>query len=309
VKWNRSDWLCVVGLGLAVLLIGTQRAGLAEAHRRVTGGRDAYVLPPPQQTVVMSLGYRAAAADLIFGHVLVAVGTHMAEKRLFEFAPEYIETINELDPKFRDPYRYSDAILTLQTVQVPLQMYDRARTILLRGTRELPYDQQLWASAGQFLAYLAAGQLQDRDPTKAEQFRQEGARLLAHACELIGSNENIPYQCLTAASLFSDAGNREASRQFLEKLLVVSDDPDLHAIARAKLAQLAGEDARKETFDYMQRFERAWRDDLPFVSQVAIAALGPDFDAAACAGKRELLPGDPCATSLNRRMAPPEEAR
>jgi hypothetical protein len=296
VKWNSADWRAIAALSLGLLVLVEQRAKLAEAHQRVTAEHDVYLLPGPTQTKALSLGYRAAVADLIFGHVLVAAGIHLGQKRLFEFADLYLETINELDPKFRDPYRYADAILTLQSVPVPEEMYRKARRLLLRGTREFPYDQALWASAGQFLAYLAPGQL--KNPTEATEFRQEGARILARACELIGTNENIPYHCVTAASLFSEMGNRAAAQASLEKLLIVSDDPELRSMARGQLAAM-GIQAHAE------RFEQLKKDDLPFVSHSGLAALGPRFDPAACAGKRSRAPDDPCATTFRERLAEP----
>jgi len=286
-----------------VLLLGLCRAPLFETFRRLTTKADVYLLPPAQQVVTMSLGYRSAAADLIFGHVLVSAGIHTAEKRLFEYGGAYLQAINELDPKFRAPYRFADAILTLQTVEPPEESYREAREILLRGTRELPYDQLLWSSAGQFLAYLAPQRL--KDPAERARFRQDGARLLAHACELIGQNENIPYHCLTAAALFSDAGNVAASRAFLERVLVVSDDPDVQALARGKLQALAGQDAKQEFLTRAQRFEQTWKTDLPFVSRAAMAAIGPGFDPALCAGRQAIPAGDACTTSFRDRLATP----
>jgi hypothetical protein len=253
----------------------------------------------------MSLGDRAALADLIFGPVLVAVGLHMSAKRLFEFAGHYLETINELDPKFRDPYRYADAILTLQTVKVPEDMYRQARAILQRGTRELPYDQDLHLSAGQYLAYLAPNWL--TNPQEIEEYRQEGARLLARACELVGSNENVPYHCVTAASLYSAAGNEAASQAFLERFLVVVDDPQVRRLAQAKLERIIGSDPREGQRRY-QRMIELWQADLPFSPRAEMAALGPRFDPAACAGLARAGQAG-CATSFRDSLSSDHDVR
>jgi hypothetical protein len=298
VKWNRADLLALGVLALGVGLLSLERATLADAHHRITQKHDVYLLPPKDQAVAWSLGYRAAAADLIFGHVLVSAGIHLSEKRLFEFAAPYLETVNELDPKFRDPYRYSDALITLQTVPVPEEAFRQARNILLRGTRELPFDQQLWSAAGQFLAYLAPARLSNR--AEQAEFRQEGARLMARACELIGSNENIPYHCITATKFFTDAGNRAASIALFQRLLVVSDDPEIRAMANANLVAM-GEQA------HASRFEKAWREDLPFVPHNTMATLGPRFDPAECAGKRGAR-GDACTTSFRERFPTENDA-
>jgi hypothetical protein len=298
VKWNSSDLLALAALALGIGILSLERATLADAHHRITQKHDVYLLPPKHQAVAWSLGYRAATADLIFGHVLVSAGIHLSEKRYFEFAAPYLETVNELDPKFRDPYRYSDALITLQTVPVPEEAFRQARHILLRGTRELPFDQQLWAAAGQFLAYLAPPRLSN--PAEQAAFRQEGARLMARACELIGSNENIPYHCITATKFFTDAGNRAASIALFQRLLVVSDDPEIRAMANANLAVM-GEQA------HTSRFEKVWREDLPFVPHNTMATLGPRFDPAECAGKRGAR-GDACATSFRERFSTENDA-
>jgi hypothetical protein len=285
---------------VAALALALGRASLVQAHRRISAGRDVYALAPPQQVVVASLGYRAALADLIFAHVLVSAGVHLHEKRLFEFTAQYLETVNALDPKFRDGYRFADAIITLQTAKVPPEKYWEARAILQRGTRELPYDQELWSAAGQFLAYLAPAALTSEQDKR--EWQQEGARYLARACELIGSNDIIPYHCYTAASLFSKAGNVAASRSFLEKMRLLVDDPELQQLIDAKLRNLAGDDVQHAAQQRAQRFEHLWRSDLPFIPRTAESALGPRFDPFACARLAGVQPSLDCTTSFRERL-------
>jgi hypothetical protein len=301
VKWSKGNVATALSIAVGALLISLERAPLAKSYAKLVTKHDVYVLPPAEHVVTLSLGYRSALADLIFGHLLVAAGIHTAEKRRFEYAAAYLEAINELDPKFRAPYRFADAIITLQTVAVPEQSFRDARQILLRGTRELPYDQELWSSAGQFLAYLAPGQLKDQ--AEQARFRQEGARLLSRACELLGQNENVPHHCISAAALFSKGGNVAAERAFWQRVLVVSDDPEQRVLAEARLRALDGVDAEQELVERSLRFEQLWRSDLPFVSRMEMTALGPRFDAARCAGRLGTAPGDACTTSFRERLA------
>jgi len=301
VRWNRSDALCLLCGLVAASTLALGHSSLVQAHGRTRAGRDVYALAPPQQVVVASLGYRAALADLIFAHVQVSAGEHLLEKRLFEFAAQYLQTVNELDPKFRDGYRFADAIITLQTAKVPPEKYAEARAILERGTRELPYDQELWSSAGQFLAYLAPAVLTSEQEKR--EWQQEGARYLARACELIGSNEVIPYHCYTAASLFSKAGNVAASLSLLERMRLLVDDPELQQLIDFKLRSLAGSEVQHAAQERAERFERLWRSDLPFVSRIAESALGPRFDPFACARLAGAQPRLECATSFRERLS------
>jgi hypothetical protein len=280
---------------LAAVCIGKLRAPLVEQARKVRVKSDVYLVPPPEQTLVMSLGYRSAAADLIYGNVLVAYGLHFQEKRLFEFVGSYLDTINALDPKFRAPYYYADTLLTLQPKAPPISHYVKARAILERGMRELPYDAELWTMAGQFMAYLAPSQLKNAE--LANEWRLEGARRLARACELAGDNSALPRHCVTAASLFTKAGNRAAALRMLERLLSVSDEPEVREIALGYMRDVLGEGERERANKRRQRFMTGWGQDLSFVSRGAYLLVGPRFDTAACAGF-ERYAAIECATSF-----------
>lgn len=279
----------LLAAGLAFCAALWFRALLVQRFDALAETSDTLALPPPEQAVVMSLGYRSAAADLIYAHTLVAYGLHFGEKRRFEYVGEYLETVTTLDPKFAQPYIYADTLLTLQP-ETPRQAdYRKARDLMLKGTRELPYNQRLWFTAGQFLAYLAPPNLED--PKEQAQFKEEGARLLAHACELVTDNENIPYHCLTAAGMLNEAGEREALIQMLTRTLAVNDDEEIQKRASAALAKWVGQ---KEHDAYRRKadaFNDAWR-ELGHVSKEKLLLMGPPIDIDECVGPdRDGTPG------------------
>jgi hypothetical protein len=295
VKWNsrtRSYTIAAaLGIGAAVV-VGRLRAPLATTYAKIRESSDVYALPRPEQTVVLSLGYRSAIADFLFAHVLVWHGLHFGEKRRLEFAADYLDTIVALDPTFRDPYYFGDTLIATQPVKPRREDYLRARQLLERGMAARPYDTELWLSAGQFIAYVAAPWLED--PKEMEEWRLEGARRLARACELVGSNENIPYQCITAASLLNKAGEIEAGVAFMERLLAVSDDEEIRAMALKYLAVLMPQRDQERSRARADEVRAAARTDLPFVGFTKALVLGPGFDPAACAGGAPLRE---CSTS------------
>jgi tetratricopeptide (TPR) repeat protein len=246
----------------------------------------------------MSLGYRSALADLMFAHVLVSSGIHLQERRRYDAAAGYLKIINELDPKFATPYHYSDTILTVQAAKARLVDYESARAILERGMRELPYDTDLWLTSGQFFAYLAPPRIAELASEQlAKEWRAEGARRLAHSCELVGKNEAIPYHCVTAARLFSQSGEREALMQFVERVLAVTDDPAVHEQALASLSRAMGEEQKEEMKRRRERLDRIRKNDLPFVGKDRYLLLGPKTNGYACFGPRARTAPE-CATSL-----------
>lgn len=274
--------LALVAAIAAIAAIAVVRPRLVERFAKPRATSDVYALPSPEQTIVASLGYRAALADMIFAHVLVSYGIHLQERRRFEFVQNYLDTVNALDPKFRDPYRFADTLLTLGPVRPRPEDYVEARRILERGLAERPHDGELHATAGQFMAYLAPGQFSD--PEVKKEWRLAGARILARACELIGDNENVPYHCVTAADLFTRAGEREASIQFLERVLSVTDDEKIRHLALGYLEKKLGEREHERVARRLGAFRERWGADLPFVDKDAVLVLGPSFDVAVCAG-------------------------
>lgn len=294
---------------VALLLIGMARPGLNQRFGKLRVTEDDYLLPDPNVTLVASLGYRSAVADFIFGHVLVSHGLHFQERRLFEHVGEYLDAINLLDPKFRDPYRYADTLLTMQPKSPPIAFYRKARAILERGLKELPNDQELWTTAGQFAAYIAPGRL--KDPAEREEYRRAGARYLLHACDLIGSDQNQPFHCLSAAALLSKQGDREAAKHFLQRIKMLSFDPELRAEAQRKLEKLRDVEQEERIELREQVFAQVrLRDGMAFVSPIELDALGPRSDTLSCAG-----PGSAenpmCATTWRRLLelvTPPDDA-
>jgi hypothetical protein len=275
---------------VAIAAIGPLRSALNARYRLRESEGDVYPLPPAPQMVTLSLGYRAALADLVFAHVLVSSGIHVQEKRPFEFVGNYLDAINELDPQFERPYRLADTLLTLQAKQPPPENFRKARAILERGMKEFPFDAALWSTAGQYLAYLAPSGF--TDPAERDEYRLAGGRILAHACELVSQDEAIPYHCIVAAGLLTEAGAQEASRQFLERVLMVNDDPQIRAMALGALAKIAKSAEPDRTQARYQRFQNAWATDLPFVTRGAYLTIGPNWQPAACAGL-----STSCATS------------
>lgn len=284
----------------AALLIAAARPRVVQLHTAGVKARAVYPLPSPEQVLVFSLGYRAAVADFIYAHVLVSYGLHFEERRRFQHVGRYLDVVTTLDPEFRQPYLFADTLLTVQPVTPRREDYHKARELLRRGTENLPYDQEVWFVAGQFLAYIAPPWLEDRE--EKQEFRLEGARLLARACELATGNPNIPRHCLTAANLLHKAGEREAMMQMLSRTLAVVDDETVQEQALAAL-QKWGTEQELELIEARRRaFEALWRADLPFVPKDRLLLLGPPLDELRCVGESTVLfdwlsAPEACATS------------
>jgi hypothetical protein len=284
----------------ACLLLASSMGAVAYARPRVVASAhavraasDVFALPPPSMLDALSLGYRSALADLIYTSTVISYGIHHEEHRRFEFVGQYLESIAALDPRLCQTYRYADTFITYQPVGMPTPDDVRqARRLLERGLEMCPSDGHLWLSAGQFMAFIGSQFLSSDD--EKESFRVAGARMLARAAEL-SDNQNVQWQSLAAAGIFTREGNREAAIAYLRRVYGVTDDEELKANVAAKLRALEDERQIERRKAHAEAFNRVWQKDLPFVSRAGLLVLGPPYDRARCAGEGPDAPG--CARS------------
>ena len=270
-------------VGMSALCVGSVQARVASEHARVKETSDVHLLPPPKEVVRLSFGYRAALADVLWAHVLVSQGLHTFERRRFENVADLIDTINELDPEFRDPYLLADALITIQVEEAKRADIDRTRAILERGTRNRPLDPEVWRTAGQFIAFIAPGTYVT-DPEERAAWKADGARMLARAAELGGDAGHMGWAAVAGAGILNRQGERDAAIRLMQRTLAVTDDEELRERLQQQLAALVGE-AKLEAYRRRQaEMMELSLADLPFVSKSTLFVLGPPFDAAYCAG-------------------------
>jgi hypothetical protein len=271
--------LVALGLGAVSLL----RAPLTAKHRLAEQTTDVYVLPEPESVVRLSMGWRAAFADVLWSHVLVSQGLHMRAKRRFENLSRFYDAINTLDPTLREPYLFADALFTMQGNTTPHEEVLKAREVMERGARALPNDAEVWSALGEFVTFLApAGFLSG--PEENARWRKEGAAYLEHAAELGTGDSRVSWRAIGGASVLDRAGERDAAIRFMKRTLAITDDPELIAYLEAQLSRLAGE----KTLEAQQKLDRElkalWKAELPSVTRTSILVLGPPRPLGACAG-------------------------
>ncbi|MCS6898349.1 MAG: hypothetical protein RMJ98_01010 [Myxococcales bacterium] len=265
----------------SALVIHRVRPGLVETVTKVRETSSIYPLPPPEQLSVFSLGYRSALADAIWASVMVNQGLYLKQRRRFEYAARYFDSIFTLDPTYRHPYLLVETILTFGATPTRVEDVREARRFLELGMRERPYDAQIFLQAGSFMAYLAPSHLPEEERMA---WRLEGARLMARAGELGAADPSLQWQALASTRMLTRAGERAAAISFLERIYEVTEDAELRSQILKQLRGLRAEEAAERAERFVQRFEQAWREDLPFVSRPMLLLLGPRVDPASCAG-------------------------
>ena len=261
---------------LGSLGISFVQPSLAASVHAVKQRDDVFLLPPPAQLRGATLGYRAAAADLLWAKLILEYGLHWQEKRPFPDSVRYIDGVLAVEPTFPPLYEFVDTILTYPP---PPGGTDEdahtAHAYLERGTRERPYDATVWLRFGQFTAFIAPSFLKDKQ--EIERWRVEGAKAIARAVEL-GSDSN---RALAATTILDKAGERDAAIAQIQRAYAVTDDPTVREEMLLRLGKL------KATADAEQAItvvDRQWHAYYPFLSRGQALLLGPRAPTARCAG-------------------------
>lgn len=262
---------------LGALGISSVQPRLASNIHKLHQRDDVFLLPPPDQLRVMTLGYRAAAADMLWAKLLLEYGLHGQEKRAFPDVTRYIDGIIALEPDFPALYDFVDTILVY--TPPPGGTAEDARTArryLERGMKERPYDGKFHVHAGQFIAFIGPAFI--KEPVESERWRVDGAKIIAHGVEIGGDT----YRSLAASTILGHAGEREAQIQHLQRAFALSDNPDERAQFFRKLRALQVDADAEEAITAVDRELAPYR----FLSRGTGLLIGPRRSATQCAGPR-----------------------
>ncbi|MGA7120979.1 MAG: hypothetical protein WBY94_12825 [Polyangiaceae bacterium] len=278
---NRSTLGAVLLMGVSAFGVARTQPGLARTVHAIKEAEEVYAFPPPAELHASTLGWDAAAVDLLWAKLLVEYGVHWSEHREFRDVPKYVDAILELEPTYSPVYRYVDTMLAYRPLQGTEDDVRQARAYLERGTRERPQDASLWMRYGQFVAFIAPSFL--RTDADREVWRKEGAAAIGHAVELGGDAD----RALTAATVLTRAGETAAAIRYLERAYVLTPPTsDVHESIGRRLAALDAIAKRDEADAVARAVHARWQEDLPSVPRDQYLLLGPKVDVTHCAGLR-----------------------
>jgi hypothetical protein len=294
----------LVGALLAVSALGVARTQprLASIAHDATERDEVYALPPPSQLKVLALGYDAATVDLLWSKLLVEFGIHWHEKQDFHPDP-YIDAILYLEPTYDRIYRFADTLLCYHPLHATAADARKTRDILERGTRERPWDFEVWQEYGQFIAFLGPGFLSNDDEAEKTRWRHDGALAMMKAVDLGAPSSGV----LIAATMLDRSGERKAAIESLERVYAYNDDPEQRAEIAAKIGRLKASEGFAAQQQAMAKIDAILGSDWPLLTKPELLLIGPFPDAAACAGpaSRDDLA---CTRSWDDVIAPPAAA-
>lgn len=279
MRGRRGDLLAAGAALVGAVAIAFLQPTIGAKVGHVRLDDDESALPPPRELRAMTLGYRSAVADLVWAKLLVEYGMRSEQRRTFASLPRFLDAIIELEPDHRTLYQFVDALLFFKPGGVATAADARlSRAYLERGTRERPYDHEVWLHYGQFVAFLAPSILSDE--AEIEQWRKDGALAIAHAVEL-GADAD---RSLAASSILRKGGDTKANIQHLRRAYALSDNPDTRHQLLLKLQLLQKTEMVEEVEKTVGFVEHEWQTNHPFLTRGAALLVGPRRDPALCAG-------------------------
>lgn len=277
-----------IAIGVAVASLGIARS----ARVALTGlDREAEVAPPftptPERAPLVSLGYREAAADVLFVRLRAYFGAYYGTKA--DAIASLGEAIIALDPRFHRAYEYSANAMTV-VPGADQTILERAVALLERGIAEFPKDWSLPMLAGQ----LYIQDLKTTDPAQRRAWDERGTLLVESAIRKPGAPQQL---AIWAAHLRTKLGEHERAAQGIRELLLTTPNQRLRAALLQRLAEIEEADSAElagEVLGARRAFERAWLSERPSVNASLYIVLGPlrppGFDLADLAmGGRDLV--------------------
>ena len=267
--------LLFAGAAWAMRTLRVQSMGQYLASQRY---EDIYYLPPKEWLPVMSLGYREAAADLIWMRALVYYGEEFEHQGQVRYAIDYAEAALELDPYFRAVYSWIRVASAYHPTGIAIDDIRRSIAIMESGVALFPDDGQLAWQTGAQILYEYLPQLKGTERAK------EKARLQAHAEDYLDRAARLgagpPWLSITNASHLLRLGQTSQAIAHLEETYGLVRDPSVRQQIAIQLSRLRSQAASEGFIAANQQFDKEHDAEFPYTSAELYVFLRPrDGDA------------------------------
>ncbi len=264
---------------LAVVAVGyvTRELRLTgfRAHQKSQSYEDRYYLPPARWLPLMSLGFRAALADLIWCRSLVYFGEEMVHKGAVKYAFDYTDAVLALDPDFRAAYIWIGTASLYRTVDSPYRDGLRASSYLKRAAARWPNDGDLHWRYGGYLRFELAPLLEEGP---------EKERLVAlatpHLAVAASLGAGPAWLALNSSSLLERVGQTEQAIRHLEEVYGTVQNEKTKEVIEQRLAALRSRAFVEALRTATKAFEDERRASYPYLSPGLFLLLGPKQSAS-----------------------------
>ncbi len=257
----------VIAAGLAARTLRVHATAHGTATQRY---EDVYYLPPAEWLPAMSLGHEEALADLLWMRALIYFGDELEHRGRVRHVFGYADAILELDPGFRDVYRWAGTVGMYRPAGHTAEDVREAVAYLERAVRQFPDDGELAWDLGASYAYELAPLIEDEE--EKERLRELGVEHMQAAARLSAGPH---WLVLSNATQLERLGRTEQAIRHLEEMYAYVDDPDTRRQIEIRL-EMARSQAYAEAFRrfHEEQAERHRR-DFPYLDATLYLLVGP----------------------------------
>lgn len=230
---------------------------------------DTYAVPPADWLAVFSLGHREAAASALYPLALIYFGQGITHHHRTRYVFEYAETIAELDPEFREIYRFLSTAALYRLAPATPEELRRTVAFVRRGADRFPDDGGLAWNAAATMAYEVAPLLPKEEREALENAAQP---YFARAIE----TGHAPYWlALTTADRLGKLGMTERAAQQILTILPTIDDEATRLLMIQRLEELRAEADYEGLVQTLETLSARHQAEFPYVPFDFYLVLGP----------------------------------
>jgi hypothetical protein len=262
----RSFALTTAGVALLAATVLTQDAALSQ-RKQFGAERDELYLPRPSALKAMALGHHELVADLVFIRAIIYFGTQFQGRRDYRWLENYLDTIVNLDPKWRTPYKWAGVSTMYDGRTITNESVMQSSHFLTLGVNQFPDDWELpWMLGCNYLF-----ELKTDDPVQRAEWRRIGGEYVRHAALVGGGPQWLP---LLAATILRQEGDEQAAMKHLEEVYYSTSDENTRQEVRNRLLSLHAKIDFAEAERNRAEFERAWQATVPYAPADFFVAVG-----------------------------------
>jgi len=231
---------------------------------------DLYYLPPAEWLPTLAVGYREAAADLVWIRSLIYYGESFGSGIPIRYVVNYGRAATTLDPSFDAVYGWVSTAAAYQVSAPSIEDLERAAAFLDEGVRRFPNHGELSWHAGSFWAY----ELALRYPAGSAQRRRADERGREHLLEAARLGAGPPWLPLANASQLANLGRHERAVEHLEEMYALTTDPDIRDAIRAQINAVRSSVVIESIDRLTRETEEARLADFPYLPTSFYALVG-----------------------------------
>ena len=259
-------WLAAL---IAIVALGSARlARTAASSLRERDATEAPFAPSPGAAPIVFVGYREAAADLLWVRLLGYWGSREADAAGIA---DLVDAIVALDPQYHRIYVTGAHAMQLADHGVTQETFMRSLRVLERGMKEFPDDYRIPLLAGE----IYTGDLRTDDPAQRRAWDEKGTSLIEAAIRKPGAPADLGTY---VAHMQSKLGHQQRAIANLREMILLTRDVEARKQLIAKLAQLENADAAEvasEMYEEKRHFEEQWQHDRPALRESMYLLVGP----------------------------------